>query len=149
MANEVRWITASATACAITADMNALAPGANASGVPISNGSILARYIDYELYVGSASVWGAGGAINLYHVYSLDGTLYPDGGATASDPHSSAWVAAFPLRAASPAGSQRIALNGIMLSPFDFKPVVEYVTGSGALSSVNELRYRLSDEEIQ
>lgn len=154
MASEIKWGAPASSATVINGDgtaptLKGLANGGQKCGMPIDNAAGKHRYADYELLIRGASAFSAGGYVELYHLYSHDGTTFADGADDSTAPPATALVGIFPLRAVS--SQQRICLNGIPILPFKFHPVVIQRGGQSTTSTDGEnlLKSRSYNEEIQ
>ena len=142
MANAIKWTSATARTTGISAA--SLAAGANLLSSAIDNSTNKDRFLALELQFTCSTAPSAGKAVEVYVLYSLDGTNYEDGDATPTDPAKGP-NEAFLARAVTTA--QRQTKVDIPISPFAFKILLKSELDQAA-SSVTLTAYTYN-EEIQ
>lgn len=142
MASIMRYSAPTTTACCMTTELADLAAGSNAVGSTLDNSASRFLYADFEFNGGCSGSLGNGGYLSLYLMPAMDGSNYVDG-ATGLDPAATALVGVIPLQAAAASTANRAILRQVPVPPYSFRPLISNDSGSSALKTVNELRYRL------
>lgn len=145
----IKWGAPISPSTLLNTEMNSLADGAvSAAGNSYNNNDSAARYQwgDFELAVAMSTTTSSPAPfVEIYIIYSIDGTNYADGGGSVAPPQTSR-VGIFSLR--NTASDQVITLSRIPLSPFKFKVMVKNVTGQSLKSSGNVVRGALYNEDV-
>jgi hypothetical protein len=145
-----RWAAPESIQTPHSTDLNSLANSSSEStgkvlGSAIDNEADKYMNADFELNLGSfGGTPSSGGYVELYLLYSVDGTNFCDGSTTV-DPPATALVGAFAIRANTAA--QRITIDGVPLLPFKFKTLLRNKTGQSFNASGNTLKMRRYNPE--
>ena len=141
MANQVLWKAPTARTSGISADT--IAAGSNEIGSEIDNEVNLDRYMSAELTWTCATASTENEVMELYILYSLDGTNYEDG-SDSVDPKKSP-VAVFVDDGGT--AVQKQTVSGISIKPFAFKALLKSeLTNSAASVTLDIETY---NEEVQ
>jgi hypothetical protein len=115
-----------------------LTAGANYLGSAIDNSTNLDLYADIEIVWSCSLTPTADAVLEVYLLYSLDGTNYEDG-STSVDPKA-------PMAGAAPVyadtATHRYLIRGVSLEPLAFKALVKSEINQAATVTVNIITYR-------
>lgn len=109
----------------------------------LNNSSDLAFYEDLEIVLGSAAFTGAGSALRVYLLPSVDGSNYPDwtGNVTSEEPENEQYYVGEVSTSQSTA-AQRLVLRDIALPNGLYKYGFRNATGVTLAASGNTVSYR-------
>lgn len=145
-ATTIKWTAQEAIQTHSSTNLNSLANSTNEltgkilEAAVIDNSADQYTFSDWELNLGTFSGTPSTGAyVEVFLLYSADGTNYCDGG-TSVDPTASAQTVVFAIRANTAA--QRIVVTGIQLFPGKFKVLIRNKTGQTFNATGNTLKYR-------
>ena len=137
----LQWATPESTATALTTELNSLANGSLSTlSSAIDNTTGLYEYLAVEVALASINPSGTP-YVTVYLFYSLDGTNYEDGSASASH------AVAVSLPVTTGSSAKRAVSRHIPLQPLPFKLAVQNNTGVALAASGNTLRYRRFNEQ--
>lgn len=144
MATLSKWNTPETISTVHSTSLNALANGSfSAVSSAITNSTDL--YFWMALYLHLASLTPTtGGAVNVYLLPAVDGTIYVDGGGSTAPP-TETLCATFSL--STSASVKERARHGILIPPFDYKLVVENAAGVAFAGTLNTLGVRRYHEQ--
>ncbi len=141
-----KWSALGTLTTYLSTELNSLASAANKLGAAIANQTDKNKLAVVELVVTYGTAPAAGKSVDLYVVFSADGTNYSDGDDTI-DPAITSYVGSFPLRAVTTA--QRIVIANIpLLAPASFKFLVLNEAGQAMAATGNTLKYGTYNSEI-
>lgn len=156
MTNAVKWETIGGLITYLDDELDALANGGAEIGAVIDNTTERDMYMILELYVAvQGAARAADAKVYIYLLPSVDGVNYCFGSDTVAPP-SSALVGTFDLDEDTAARYVTMleVTNGenrfvILIPPTKFKLLVKNQTGQAFAATLNTLRYRTFNEEIQ
>jgi hypothetical protein len=136
----VLWTSPSASVTVINGDattptLKNLSSGSTKLGDEVDGATDLVVFADFELQVRFASSPTAGRPVELYIVEAFDGTNYADGSDSVL-PAGTSLAGAFLVRAVST--QQRIAISGVRLPPFKWKPLIRNNGGQNFTNTDDE-----------
>lgn len=141
MASIIKWDAPTSPTTLLNTELDGLVSGAAcAASSTFNNADASGRYLwgEAELSVALASSTSvAAPFLELYLVYSLDGSNWEDGGGAVLPP-ATAMVGLFPLR--NTTAAQRVTLKRVPLSPLRYRAVLRNATGQTLAASGNVLR---------
>lgn len=117
-----------------------VAAGANFLGSEIDNSSNLDTHLDLDVAFTCGSAPTANKVIEIYLLFSVDGTNYEDGDATPTDPTKSLLTA---VAARAVTSAQRVAIDQIPIPPKKFKILIKSELDQSASVTVLASSYRL------
>lgn len=141
-----KWSALGTLITYLSTELNSLASAANKVGAAIDNATNKNKLAIVELVVTFGTAPAAGKSVDLYAVFSADGTNYSDGDDTV-DPPVTSYLGSFPVRAVTTA--QRIVVANIpLLAPASFKFLLLNEAGQAFAASGNTLKYATYNSEI-
>lgn len=141
-----KWSALGTLTTYLSTGLDGLASAANAIGAAIANQTDKNKLMIVELVVTFGTAPAAGKSVDLYAVFSADGTNYSDGDGTV-DPPITSYLASFPVRAVTTA--QRIVIPNIpLLAPASLKLVLLNESGQAFAATGNTLKYATYNTEI-
>jgi hypothetical protein len=137
VATTFKWLAPEAIATYYTTELNSITTTTFvAVGAELANETDLYQYIMFELVLASLTP-AAGGYIDIWADYQMDGTNYAD---AAKPLQTSALLTTLQLDTA--AGAQRIVSRPALIYPVDFKLQLRNQAGVTLAASGNTLKYR-------
>ena len=145
---ELLWIEGVGITTALTTELNTLTDGsACAPSSELDNDAGLDRWMAVELVTGTLSgTPDAGGYLEGYTLYKLDGTNYEDGSSSVVPARSPDFI--IKVRSDG-SGAQRIVERDIPLIGKDFKIMLVNKTGVSLTATGNTLKYLTYNEQTQ
>lgn len=141
-----KWSALGSLLTYLSTELNSLASAANKIGAAIDNVTDKNKLAIVELVVTFGVAPAAGRSVDLYGVFSADGTNYSDGDDTV-DPPITSYLASFPVRAVTT--TQRIVIANIpLLAPAGFKFLLLNEAGQAFAATGNTLKYATYNSEI-
>lgn len=142
--NAVKWVPGAVTGTAIIS-ASSMAAGANVLSSETNNETNEDRFLALELTWTAATANTAGQVVEVYILYSLDGTNYEDGDGS-TDPYK-APVGAFVDDGGT--GAQKQTIVGIPIAPYKFKVLIKSELTNDCTASSVTLDAETYNEEIQ
>ena len=137
MATTFKWLAPEAIATYYTTELNSITTTTFvAVGAELANETDLYQYIMFELVLASLTP-AAGGYIDIWADYQMDGTNYAD---AAKPLQTSALLTTLQLDTA--AAAQRLVSLPALIYPVDFKLQLRNQAGVTLAASGNTLKYR-------
>lgn len=141
-----KWSVLGTLTTYLSTELNSLASAANKLGAAIANQTNKDKLAILELVVTFGTAPAAGKSVDLYAVFSADGTNYSDGDDTV-DPLVTSYVCSFPVRSVTTV--QRIVVPNIpLLAPASFKFLLLNEAGQAFVATGNTLKYATYNTEI-
>lgn len=141
-----KWSALGTLTTYLSTELNSLASAANKLGAAIANQTNKDKLAILELVVTFGTAPAAGKSVDLYAVFSADGTNYSDGDDTV-DPPVTSYLCSFPLRAVTTA--QRIVVPNVpLLAPASVKLLLLNESGQAMAATGNTLKYATYNSEI-